>query len=115
LIAFCLCGGGSHNSYIERAHQRITANIKTGSTSDVGIEADWLEAMAFAWLAKQRLENKPGNVPAVTGASRHCILGGVYSARLKPKNQIEKDEPQPHVVDAFGLLITNFEPCNPSS
>lgn len=74
-----LCGGGSHNSLLRERISALLTNIKTGSTSDVGIEADWLEAMAFAWLAKQRLENKPGNVPAVTGASRHCILGGVYS------------------------------------
>ena len=74
-----LCGGGSHNSLLQESISTLLMNVKTGSTSDVGIEADWLEAMAFAWLAKQRLENKPGNVPAVTGAKRHCILGGVYS------------------------------------
>ena len=73
-----LCGGGSHNSLLRESISALLKNIKTGSTSDVGVEADWLEAMAFAWLAKQRLENKQGNVPAVTGASRHCILGGVY-------------------------------------
>ena len=74
-----LCGGGSHNSLLRESISALLPNIKTGSTTDVGIEADWLEAMAFAWLAKQRLENKPGNIPVVTGASRHCILGGVYS------------------------------------
>ncbi|HQQ74711.1 MAG TPA: anhydro-N-acetylmuramic acid kinase [Pseudomonadales bacterium] len=74
-----LCGGGSHNSLLRERISTLLMNIKTGSTSDVGIEADWMEAMAFAWLAKQRMENKPGNVPAVTGASRLCILGGVYS------------------------------------
>jgi anhydro-N-acetylmuramic acid kinase len=66
---------------LQESIRKLLVNIKTGSTTDVGIEADWLEAMAFAWLAKERLEEKPGNVPAVTGASRHCILGGVYSAR----------------------------------
>lgn len=73
-----LCGGGSHNRFLQERISALLAPIKTGSTTDVGIEADWLEAMAFAWLAKERLEGKPGNVPAVTGASRHCILGGVY-------------------------------------
>lgn len=76
-----LCGGGSHNHLLQESIGKLLANIKTGSTTDVGIKADWLEAMAFAWLAKERLEEKPGNVPAVTGASRHCILGGIYSAR----------------------------------
>ncbi|HNI38494.1 MAG TPA: anhydro-N-acetylmuramic acid kinase, partial [Pseudomonadales bacterium] len=48
------------------------------STTDFGVPADWLEAMAFAWLAKQRMEGKTSNAPAVTGASRPCVLGGVY-------------------------------------
>ncbi len=73
-----LCGGGSHNTYL---HERIAALLpqaQVGSTTDFGVSADWLEAMAFAWLAKQRLERKAGNAPAVTGASLPCILGGVY-------------------------------------
>jgi len=37
-----------------------------------------VEACAFAWLAKRRLEKKSGNLPAVTGASRETILGGLY-------------------------------------
>lgn len=73
-----LCGGGSHNTALKERISALLAGASVGTTTDVGIEADWLEAMAFAWLAKQRIENKPGNIPAVTGARRHCILGGVY-------------------------------------
>jgi anhydro-N-acetylmuramic acid kinase len=39
-----------------------------------------VEAAAFAWLAHQTLEGQPGNVPAVTGAKRAVILGGIYKA-----------------------------------
>lgn len=73
-----LCGGGSHNGMLRERIRELLAGVDVGSTTDVGVEADWLEAMAFAWLAKQRLDRVSGNIPAVTGASRHCILGGVY-------------------------------------
>jgi anhydro-N-acetylmuramic acid kinase len=73
-----LCGGGSHNHLLRERIGALLPGISTGTTTDIGIDADWLEAMAFAWLAKQRLDAKPGNMPAATGASRHCILGGVY-------------------------------------
>ncbi|MBZ9583946.1 anhydro-N-acetylmuramic acid kinase, partial [Klebsiella quasivariicola] len=39
---------------------------------------DWLEAVCFAWLAKQTLEKKPGNLPSVTGAKKSAILGAIY-------------------------------------
>jgi len=47
---------------------------------DHGIDPDFVEAIAFAWLAKQTLEGKPGNLPSVTGADRPVILGGIYQA-----------------------------------
>jgi anhydro-N-acetylmuramic acid kinase len=50
------------------------------STSRHGIDPDFLEATAFAWLARQRLLGLPGNLPAVTGARGPRVLGAVYSA-----------------------------------
>ena len=50
------------------------------STEKLGIHPDWVEAMAFAWLAKQTLTKKPGNLTTVTGAKQASILGGVYFA-----------------------------------
>ena len=46
---------------------------------DHGLHPDWVEAAAFAWLAKRRLENKAGNIPEVTGASSAQVRGCVYS------------------------------------
>ena len=37
-----------------------------------------VEATAFAWLAKQALEGKPGNLPSVTGARGARVLGAIY-------------------------------------
>ena len=50
------------------------------STADHGLAPQWVEACAFAWLARQCLLGQPGNCPAVTGASRSVILGAVYPA-----------------------------------
>jgi anhydro-N-acetylmuramic acid kinase len=39
-----------------------------------------VEATAFAWLARETLEGRPGNLPGVTGASRPAVLGAIYPA-----------------------------------
>ncbi|MBL4763146.1 MAG: anhydro-N-acetylmuramic acid kinase, partial [Gammaproteobacteria bacterium] len=48
------------------------------STLAFGIDPDWMEAMAFAWLAKQHIENKPGNIATVTGAKKAVVLGQLH-------------------------------------
>lgn len=71
------CGGGMHNQYLlDLLSQALGRAIQT--TNDFSVDGDYLEAMTFAWLAKQRLDEKPGNLPSVTGASQLKILGGVY-------------------------------------
>ena len=42
------------------------------------VSTDWVEAMAFAWLARQTLLQQPGNLPSVTNAQKLTILGAVY-------------------------------------
>jgi anhydro-N-acetylmuramic acid kinase len=54
--------------------------MKLAQTDELGIAADWVEATAFAWLAKQTMEGRPGNLPAVTGASGPRVLGAIYPA-----------------------------------
>ena len=58
----------------------LLANTEVASTSSCGIDPDWIEAMAFAWLARQTMNRQSGNVKEVTGAQREVILGGVYYA-----------------------------------
>jgi anhydro-N-acetylmuramic acid kinase len=50
------------------------------STAQLDIAPQWLEAIAFAWLARQTLAHLPGNLPSVTGAEEPVILGGIYFA-----------------------------------
>ncbi len=73
-----ICGGGAHNVAIMRSLQVQLPNSKVDKTDALGIPVDWVEAMAFAWLARQRLHEQPGNLPVVTGASRPTVLGAIY-------------------------------------
>jgi anhydro-N-acetylmuramic acid kinase len=75
-----LCGGGVHNTaLVQRLRERLKPRALS-STANHGVDPDYLEATAFAWLARQRLLGLPGNLPAVTGARGLRVLGAVYSA-----------------------------------
>jgi len=74
-----VCGGGAHNKFLmQRLQQLAQPNFSVDSTEKHAIAPDWVEAVAFAWLAKQTMSKQPGNVPGVTGASKAAVLGGVY-------------------------------------
>lgn len=74
-----VCGGGAHNRYLlELLEDYCGCPVET--TAAYGIDPDWVEATAFAWLAWRTLEGLSGNLPAVTGARREVILGGIYPA-----------------------------------
>jgi len=75
-----ICGGGVHNDYLLLRLKTLANKHFIASTAKLGVDPDWVEAIAFAWLAKQTLEKKPGNLTAVTGAQKETILGGVYFA-----------------------------------
>jgi anhydro-N-acetylmuramic acid kinase len=73
-----VCGGGARNSQLMQRLEINLAGIPVSSTQDYGIDPDWVEAAAFAWLAKQRLEGKPGNIPEVTGACKAVAACHAY-------------------------------------
>ncbi len=75
-----ICGGGAHNlSLMHRLQHGMDKPVR--STADYGVDPDHVEAMAFAWLARQTLNNQPGNLTQVTGANRPLILGGIYPGK----------------------------------
>jgi anhydro-N-acetylmuramic acid kinase len=77
-----VCGGGAFNDHLMgRLSAHCTARIE--SSAEHGVAPDWVEALAFAWLARARLLGLPGNVPSVTGAHEPVILGGIYSGHLR--------------------------------
>lgn len=75
-----VCGGGAGNGFLmERLQARLPA-CRTATTEALGLHPDWVEACAFAWLARQTLAGSPGNLPGVTGARRAAVLGAVHPA-----------------------------------
>jgi anhydro-N-acetylmuramic acid kinase len=76
-----ICGGGAHNTYlINRLRALTTPMFTVETTESVGVHPDWVEAIAFAWLAFQTMQKRTGNLPSVTGAKQAAILGGIYFA-----------------------------------
>lgn len=74
-----VCGGGVFNRDLMGRLERLLQPRHVEPTSAWGIEPEWVEAIAFAWLARQRLRGEPSNVPTVTGANAEISLGGIYS------------------------------------
>lgn len=73
------CGGGAHNrTLIKRISQ--LCNVSVASTDIVGIHPDWVEAIAFAWLAKNTLNKNQTHLNSITSASKNSILGGIFYA-----------------------------------
>ena len=73
-----VCGGGIHNEDLLSRLRQCLPQATVQSSQVMGIDPDWLEAMAFAWFAKQTLQGQTSNLPSVTGASRAIVLGGIY-------------------------------------
>ncbi len=74
------CGGGTHNRVLMTRLERELGNIFVDTSDRYGLDPDSVEAIAFAWLARQALLGLPGNIPDVTGASGPRVLGGIYTA-----------------------------------
>ena len=75
-----VCGGGVHNSDLQARLRRRAGVPKVEETSVAGLDPDWVEAAAFAWLAMRHLHGQSGNLPGVTGARREVVLGARYPA-----------------------------------
>ncbi len=75
-----LCGGGALNIFLVERLKTLMPKTHIQLTDVLGIPTQYVEAAAFAWLAKQTLFLKPGNIPEVTGAKGLRILGALYPA-----------------------------------
>lgn len=72
------CGGGARNAFLLERIAIHLPGFRVGTTDELGVPAQLVEAIAFAWLARQTLNGLPGNLPSVTGANREVILGGIF-------------------------------------
>ena len=75
-----LCGGGAHNQALHNRLAALLPGCRVKVTDSLGVDGDYLEAIAFAWLAQQTLHGKAANLPLVTGAKHPCILGAIHHA-----------------------------------
>ncbi|NWD24993.1 anhydro-N-acetylmuramic acid kinase [Pseudomonas yamanorum] len=75
-----VCGGGAHNATLMNRLSTLLPATQVSSTATYGVDPDWVEAMAFAWLARCCLEGIAANRPSVTGARGLRVLGAIYPA-----------------------------------
>lgn len=75
-----VCGGGAHNQQLLRRLAERMPRVRVQTTAALGLDVDWVEAVAFAWLAWRTWHGLPGNLPAVTGAQGARILGAIHPA-----------------------------------
>jgi anhydro-N-acetylmuramic acid kinase len=73
-------GGGANNAGLLRELASALGTRSLATTAAHGIPVSDVEALAFAWLAREALAKRPGNLPEVTGARGARVLGAVYPA-----------------------------------
>lgn len=75
-----VCGGGAKNPLIMRGLEEMLPCWEVTTTNKYGMDVDYVEAAAFAWLAYQRINNLPSNLPSVTGSTREVSLGAIFTS-----------------------------------
>ena len=76
-----VCGGGAFNAHLmSRLGKLVPAGVEVQGTGSRGVAPERVEALAFAWLAREHLAGRAGNLPAVTGARGPRVLGTLYPA-----------------------------------
>ena len=80
-----VCGGGAHNDYLIKRLQTLMPQNTVALTDDFGLPADWIEAMTFAWLAKQTINKQAIDLTKITGSKQPVVLGGIYFQQLGRK------------------------------
>ncbi|MDN2664079.1 anhydro-N-acetylmuramic acid kinase [Psychromonas sp. 14N.309.X.WAT.B.A12] len=73
-----VCGGGALNPLLMGRLSALLVNHQVHTTDALAINPMYVEAVAFAWLAEQRMLERKVPLKAVTGASRDAILGCIY-------------------------------------
>jgi anhydro-N-acetylmuramic acid kinase len=74
------CGGGVHNPVLMQALATALGSVQLASSGAFGLDPDFVEAMGFAWLARETLAGRAGNLPSVSGARGPRVLGAIHHA-----------------------------------
>jgi anhydro-N-acetylmuramic acid kinase len=72
-----LCGGGVKNHLLIETLKTLLFDYKVLVTDEVGVPADYLEAMMMAWLGWMRLQNHEFDVSGMMGGKGKQLLGMV--------------------------------------
>jgi anhydro-N-acetylmuramic acid kinase len=73
-----VCGGGVHNLDLLERLQRLLPDTRVDTTRDSGIDPDLVEAVLFAWLARERIANRALDTRRITGAREPVLLGEIF-------------------------------------
>lgn len=73
-----VCGGGAYNPLLMSRLQALLTQHTVVTTQALNIDPMYVEAVAFAWLAEQRLLEQRIALKSITGAEKNAILGCVY-------------------------------------
>ena len=74
------CGGGAKNTGLMRVLEDALRPRHLGTTAALGVAVDDVEALAFAWFAREALAGRAAGQPDVTGARGARMLGAIYRA-----------------------------------
>jgi anhydro-N-acetylmuramic acid kinase len=77
---FLFCGGGANNRLLMEEIALVLAPRRVCTTAEYGVPVNEVEALAFAWLARETLSGRAGSLPSVTGARGARVLGAIYRA-----------------------------------
>jgi anhydro-N-acetylmuramic acid kinase len=73
-----VCGGGTHNTHLMNRLQAHLPGVPVNSTASAGLDPDWIEAILFAWLARERMDGRLQDTGAITGARKPVLLGKIF-------------------------------------
>ena len=73
-----ICGGGVKNTQLMRRLKAEINGVEVVSSDECGVSSEFMEAMAFAWLAYKRIHKEKVELSSVTGAKENSILGCIY-------------------------------------
>jgi anhydro-N-acetylmuramic acid kinase len=82
--ALYVAGGGRHNQGIMQLLKEMDASINIQPIDVLGFSSDFLEAQAFAYLAKRSIQKLPLTFPSTTGVNTPLTGGILYEPKIAP-------------------------------
>jgi anhydro-N-acetylmuramic acid kinase len=81
-----VCGGGAHNENLLSRLKNLLPDCTVESTASHGIDPDCVEAVLFAWLARERIAGRFQDTGSITGAREPVLLGEIFKPGPVPNS-----------------------------